>query len=125
MSDLSYTVSQSFIQAGLIGIMFLILPYFGFFVGLTAVTGTVIVFMLATAKILTFMILKLMFGIGPGGMRDTGQMLLSAVIVLLIMWMFGIAVFDVLGLIVLVVVFMLADILAHMLLISSRASRRS
>ena len=119
-----YLLAHTFVQAGIVGFMILLLPFFGFLVGATFIASTMIITVLAVSKILVWILLTPILGMTKGIMRHTASMALSALLTLGVLAFTGLAVFDTAGWWVLFTILLLADIMAHIILLSAGAKRK-
>jgi ABC-type iron transport system FetAB permease component len=120
----SYLLAHTFIQAGTVGFMVLLLPFFGFLVGATFIASTMIITILAVSKMLVWVLLNLGLGLKAGIVRNLASMALSALLTLGVLAFSGFAVFDMAGWWMLFAILLLADLMAHVLLMSAGASRK-
>lgn len=119
----SYLLAHTFIQAGITGFMILVLPFIGYMVGATFLATTMIIMILAVSKMLVWMFLNLGLGLKAGGTRNLASMALSALLTLGVLAFSGLAVFDAAGWWTLFAILLLADLMAHAILLSAGASR--
>ena len=120
----SYLLAHTFIQAGITGFMILLLPIFGYLVGATFLATTMIIMILAVSKMLVWMLLNLGLGLKAGGTRNLASMALSALLTLGVLAFSGLAIFDMAGWWTLFAILLLADLMAHAILMSAGASRK-
>lgn len=119
----SYLLAHTFIQAGITGFMILVLPFLGYLVGATFLATTMIIMILAVSKMLVWMLLNLGLGLKAGGIRNLASMALSALLTLGVLAFTELAVFDMAGWWTLFAILLLADLMAHAILMSAGASR--
>lgn len=119
----SYIISQVFIQAGLLSFAILLLPYLGFIVGVSFFATTTLVGVLATTKVLLWILLRGFLGLSRGFLRDVLIMMASSFFTLFILSIFGLAVLDTISWLVLFGLLIMCDIFSHALLMSAGARK--